>query len=123
MAPRKSRTCTVCNEVFQRAHSVTMHMRTTHEDYVEKLVCTVCKQYISTMSNLRVHLKREGQRNKRKYKLHNEKIDGQLIKHVWVPATLLPHGRYNRLHFSDDSSDYSDTDNLPLATLVDKGKF
>lgn len=110
MAPRKSRKCTVCRKVFRRPHTVTMHMKTAHRNYVEKLVCTVCKTLVSTMYNMRVHLNREGKRNKRTYKLRNGKIDGQRIEHVWVRVTSMSNSRYGGSYLSDDSSDYSDTD-------------
>lgn len=122
MAPRKSRKCTVCREVFQRPHNVTMHMKTAHRNYVEKLVCTVCKTLVSTMSNMRVHLSREGKRNNKTYELRKGKIDGQRIEHVWVPATSMSNGRYKESYSSDDSS-VSDTDNAPLAALANKGSL
>lgn len=117
MAPRKTRKCTVCDQVFKRAHNVTLHMKTHHKNYVQKIICPICKQLVSTMTNLRVHLKREGERKKVKYRLENKKIDGQPIKRIWVPAKSLNNGRFYGDN-GDDSSSYSDADCVPLNILA-----
>lgn len=94
-------------------------MRTAHKNHVEKLVCPVCDQFVSTTGNMRVHLKRKSKRTKKKYVLHKGKINGKPIKRVWVPAGALKHGRFYGEHTfdNDDSSEYSDSDNVPLSLL------
>lgn len=117
MTARKSRKCPVCEQKFKRPHNVTLHMKTAHRTYVKKMVCTICKKLISTNGNMRVHLKREGIKNKKKYSLRNGKINGKVIKLKWVPANTLQHGRFYGAHISD-SSEYSECDELPLAQLI-----
>lgn len=78
-------------------------METAHKDLIKKLRCPVCKELISTIANMRVHLKRESQKDGKKYKLRDGKVNGVAIKDVWVPAKSLQHGRYYG-SFTDDGS-------------------
>lgn len=115
MAPRKTRHCPVCNQVFKRAHNVTNHMNTAHEHYVKKLICPLCDTFLSTIPNMRIHLKRV---HSKKHRLKNGRIDGQRIDHIWVPAASLTNGRYHGQYFDDQSSNYSDSECLPLSLLA-----
>lgn len=116
MSPRKSRKCPVCRQVFDRPYNVTLHLKTAHREYVQKIVCSICKKLIS-LANLRVHLKRESKRNKKKYTLKNDKINGIELRRVYVPAKSLKHGRFYAV-YDDDSSEYSETDEMPLARFI-----
>lgn len=96
-------------------------MRTAHKQHIKKFVCPICKQLISTMANMRVHIKREKKDNKKKYKLRNGKINGKAIERVWVSAKSLQNGRFHGTYTSDvdstgDSSG-SESENVPLAEL------
>lgn len=61
MARRKSKVCPVCKKVFRRPYNVTIHLK-THTNFVEKLKCPICEELVSTISNLRKHLVREGKK-------------------------------------------------------------
>lgn len=122
-------------------------MKTAHKRQVKKLRCPICLELVSTITNMRVHLKREGLKNNENYKLRKNKVNGVPIEEVWVQADSLQHGRYYGLHdgpsnnakveklpkqkrrakntrsavetIGIDDSDFSESDDVPLARIIE----
>lgn len=101
-------------------------MKTKHKSLVLKVICSLCKWAISTVPNLRVHLKRM-----HGIQMLNDKIEGKALKWVWVDKKDLMNGRYyGAIDSSDSSNDestpstpvnsstYDDDDEIPLAQLA-----
>lgn len=121
---RTSHKCRECKKKFARKYNLDLHMRTAHSSLVEKLVCSECCTLISTMENMRVHIRRESRKKGKKIVLRDGKINGKPIKRVQISSKNLMNGRFygsygsSSEESSDDQSSSDDSlDNVPLAQI------
>lgn len=80
-------------------------MNTEHKSFVRKAICPLCKWAISTIPNMRNHLKRIHDNTP----ILNNKIDGHKIKWVLISKKDLMNGRYYD-PMSDSSEESSPND-------------
>lgn len=116
MVRKKTKTCSGCGQKFARPENLTEHVRVAHSVKVEKLVCPLCTEFLSNVTNLRKHIGR----------IHTQKQSfltniggvvrwkGKRVKHEYVDRSQLYKGRFiGENRENDDDSDLIDDSEYP----------
>lgn len=104
--------CKKCKKTFKRKYTLSLHMSTAHTRLVKKLVCPLCNDLFSSITNLRVHVNRHHAGSQ----VRNGKVDRIRIDTKFVSKSVLQNGRF---YGSYDESNESDEEmDIPLSQLA-----